>query len=72
MHHFIVISLKGLSIVFIHIRCESKSNLYGTRDASICVKGPGYVSAHNIILPPSVEIVDNIQHIAKLIEPINL
>ncbi|RYQ84043.1 hypothetical protein Ahy_B10g102923 isoform B [Arachis hypogaea] len=43
-----------------------RSNLYGTRDASICIKGPGYVTAQDIILPPSVEIVDNTQHIANL------
>nr|YP_010333953.1 RNA polymerase alpha subunit [Malus baccata var. xiaojinensis]UNH87633.1 RNA polymerase alpha subunit [Malus baccata var. xiaojinensis]UNH88644.1 RNA polymerase alpha subunit [Malus baccata var. xiaojinensis]UNH89917.1 RNA polymerase alpha subunit [Malus baccata var. xiaojinensis] len=49
-----------------------KSNLYGTRNASICVKGPGYVTAQDIILPPSVEIVDNTQYIANLTEPINL
>nr|YP_009439923.1 RNA polymerase alpha subunit [Gynostemma caulopterum]ATG86747.1 RNA polymerase alpha subunit [Gynostemma caulopterum] len=49
-----------------------RSNLYGTRDASICVKGPGYVTAQDIILPPSVEIVDNTQHIANLTGPINL
>nr|YP_009538924.1 RNA polymerase alpha subunit [Caragana rosea var. rosea]YP_010831433.1 RNA polymerase alpha subunit [Caragana rosea]ATQ37520.1 RNA polymerase alpha subunit [Caragana rosea var. rosea]WFG49729.1 RNA polymerase alpha subunit [Caragana rosea]WFG49882.1 RNA polymerase alpha subunit [Caragana rosea] len=49
-----------------------RSNLYGTRDASICFKGPGYVTAQDIILPPSVEIVDNRQHIAKLTEPIHL
>ncbi|KAL4394143.1 hypothetical protein AHAS_Ahas02G0122500 [Arachis hypogaea] len=49
-----------------------RSNLYGTRDASICIKGPGYVTALDIILPPSVEIVDNTQHIANIIEPINL
>nr|YP_009659188.1 RNA polymerase alpha subunit [Antiaris toxicaria]QCQ82406.1 RNA polymerase alpha subunit [Antiaris toxicaria] len=49
-----------------------RSNLYGTRDASICVKGPRYVTAQDIILPPSVEIVDNTQHIAKLTEPITL
>nr|YP_009353260.1 RNA polymerase alpha subunit [Passiflora edulis]YP_010023614.1 RNA polymerase alpha subunit [Passiflora caerulea]QVL28923.1 RNA polymerase alpha subunit [Passiflora edulis f. flavicarpa]APL97579.1 RNA polymerase alpha subunit [Passiflora edulis]AXB37613.1 RNA polymerase alpha subunit [Passiflora edulis]QNZ92556.1 RNA polymerase alpha subunit [Passiflora edulis]QOP62963.1 RNA polymerase alpha subunit [Passiflora caerulea] len=49
-----------------------KSNLYGTRDASICVKGPGYVTAQDIILPPSVEILDNTQHIASLREPIDL
>nr|QWZ46553.1 RNA polymerase alpha subunit [Guibourtia ehie]QWZ46634.1 RNA polymerase alpha subunit [Guibourtia tessmannii] len=49
-----------------------RSNLYGTRDASICVKGPGYVTAQDIILPPSVELVDNTQHIASLTEPINL
>nr|YP_009495642.1 RNA polymerase alpha subunit [Rubus takesimensis]YP_009528639.1 RNA polymerase alpha subunit [Rubus crataegifolius]YP_010408995.1 RNA polymerase alpha subunit [Rubus conduplicatus]UZC29342.1 RNA polymerase alpha subunit [Rubus trianthus]AWQ64373.1 RNA polymerase alpha subunit [Rubus takesimensis]AXU05652.1 RNA polymerase alpha subunit [Rubus crataegifolius]URH13234.1 RNA polymerase alpha subunit [Rubus conduplicatus] len=49
-----------------------RSHLYGTRNASICVKGPGYVTAQDIILPPSVEIVDNTQHIANLTEPINL
>lgn len=49
-----------------------RSNLYGTRDASICFKGPGSVTAQDIILPPSVEIVDNTQHIANLTEPINL
>nr|UDD74214.1 RNA polymerase alpha subunit [Discaria nitida] len=49
-----------------------RSNLYGTRDASICVKGPRYVTAQDIILPPSVEIVDNTQPVANLTEPINL
>nr|YP_009671412.1 RNA polymerase alpha subunit [Passiflora obovata]QCX30675.1 RNA polymerase alpha subunit [Passiflora obovata] len=49
-----------------------RSNLYGTRNASICVKGPGYVTAQDIILPPSVEILDNTQHIASLREPIDL
>nr|YP_010963261.1 RNA polymerase subunit alpha [Hypecoum erectum]BET06380.1 RNA polymerase subunit alpha [Hypecoum erectum] len=49
-----------------------RSNLYGIRDASICVKGPGYVTAQDIISPPSVEIVDSAQHIATLTEPIDL
>nr|ARC96451.1 RNA polymerase alpha subunit [Aruncus dioicus]QPC56107.1 RNA polymerase alpha subunit [Aruncus dioicus var. kamtschaticus]UBD08039.1 RNA polymerase alpha subunit [Aruncus aethusifolius]WAN80883.1 RNA polymerase alpha subunit [Aruncus sp. JP-2022a] len=49
-----------------------RSNLYGTCNASICVKGPEYITAQDIILPPSVEIVDNTQHIANLTEPINL
>nr|QBK50716.1 RNA polymerase alpha subunit [Urophysa rockii] len=49
-----------------------RSNLYGTRDASICVKGPGYVTAKDIISPPSVEIVDTTQHIASLTEPVDL
>lgn len=49
-----------------------RSNLYGTRGASIFFKGPGYVTAQDIILPPSVEIVDDTQHIANLTEPINL
>nr|YP_010975771.1 RNA polymerase alpha subunit [Mangifera cochinchinensis]WNX93095.1 RNA polymerase alpha subunit [Mangifera cochinchinensis] len=49
-----------------------RSNMYGTRDALICVKGTGYVTAQDILLPPSVEIVDNTQHIASLTEPIDL
>nr|QIQ26239.1 RNA polymerase alpha subunit [Harmsiopanax ingens] len=49
-----------------------RSNLYGTCDASICVRGPGYVTAQDIISPPYVEIVDNRQHIASLAEPIDL
>jgi DNA-directed RNA polymerase subunit alpha len=49
-----------------------KSNLYGTHNASICFMGPGSVTAQDIILPPSVEIVDNTQHIASLTEPIDL
>uniref|UniRef100_A0A1D1Y5L3 DNA-directed RNA polymerase n=1 Tax=Anthurium amnicola TaxID=1678845 RepID=A0A1D1Y5L3_9ARAE len=49
-----------------------RSNLYGTRDASICVKGLRYITAQDIILPPSVEIIDTTQHIATLTEPLNL
>ncbi|PPD66783.1 hypothetical protein GOBAR_DD36344 [Gossypium barbadense] len=49
-----------------------RGNLYGTRNAFICAKGPGYVTAQDIILPPSVEIVDNTQHVANLTEPIDL
>nr|YP_010940011.1 RNA polymerase alpha subunit [Monstera deliciosa]WLN31423.1 RNA polymerase alpha subunit [Monstera deliciosa] len=49
-----------------------RSSLYGTRDASICVKGPRYITAQDIILPPSVEIVDTTQHIATLTEPLDL
>nr|YP_010629318.1 RNA polymerase alpha subunit [Begonia karwinskyana]WBN96264.1 RNA polymerase alpha subunit [Begonia karwinskyana] len=48
-----------------------RSNLYGSGGAYIYVKGPGYVTAQDIILPPSVEIIDNMQYIAKLTEPIN-
>lgn len=48
-----------------------RSNLYGTCEACICVRGPGYVTAQDIILPPYVEIVDNTQHIASLTEPIH-
>nr|YP_010536764.1 RNA polymerase alpha subunit [Tetraena simplex]UYC29942.1 RNA polymerase alpha subunit [Tetraena simplex] len=49
-----------------------RSNLYGIHDASICVKGPGYVTAKDIIVPRSVEIIDNTQHIANLTEAIDL
>nr|YP_010987225.1 RNA polymerase alpha subunit [Krascheninnikovia ceratoides]WOL38682.1 RNA polymerase alpha subunit [Krascheninnikovia ceratoides] len=49
-----------------------RSNLYGTCEASICVKGPKCITAQDIILPPYVEIVDNTQHIASLTEPIDL
>ncbi|KAB2069029.1 hypothetical protein ES319_A08G070100v1 [Gossypium barbadense] len=49
-----------------------RGNLYGTRNAFICAKGPGYVTAQDIILPPSVEIVDNTQHVANLTKPIDL
>uniref|UniRef100_A0A453QYJ9 DNA-directed RNA polymerase insert domain-containing protein n=1 Tax=Aegilops tauschii subsp. strangulata TaxID=200361 RepID=A0A453QYJ9_AEGTS len=48
-----------------------RSNLYGVRDASICVKGPRYITAQDIILPPSVEIVDTAQPIANLTELID-
>ncbi|KAI5649950.1 hypothetical protein M9H77_35955 [Catharanthus roseus] len=49
-----------------------RSNLYRTCDASICVRGPGYVTAQDIVLPPYEEIVDNTQHIASLMEQIDL
>uniref|UniRef100_UPI0030FE720D RNA polymerase alpha subunit n=1 Tax=Verhuellia lunaria TaxID=447313 RepID=UPI0030FE720D len=49
-----------------------RSYLYGTLDASICARGPRYVTAQDIILPPSVEIVDATQHIANLTEPVDL
>lgn len=61
--HEILINLKEIVL---------RSNLYGIRDASICVRGPKYITAQDIILPPSVEIVDTTQHIANLTEPIDL
>ncbi|KAK9142958.1 hypothetical protein Syun_012358 [Stephania yunnanensis] len=48
-----------------------QSNLYGIRDASIYFKVSRRVIALDIIPPPSVEIVDTIQHIATLTEPIS-
>nr|ATL62800.1 RNA polymerase alpha subunit [Lasianthus sp. Kainulaninen et al. 17] len=61
--HEILMNLK--EIVF-------RSNLYGPCDASICVTGPRYVTAQDIVLPPYVEIVDHAQYIASLVEPIDL
>lgn len=49
-----------------------RSDLYGTLNASICVRGPRHVTAQDIISPPSVEIVDTTQHIAVLTEPVDL
>nr|YP_010233838.1 RNA polymerase alpha subunit [Impatiens uliginosa]QTA71497.1 RNA polymerase alpha subunit [Impatiens uliginosa] len=60
--HEILLNLKEIVL---------RSNLYGTCDASICVKGPGYVTSQDIILPPYVKIVDNTQHIASLTEPMD-
>nr|ARI46825.1 RNA polymerase alpha subunit [Olax imbricata] len=48
-----------------------RSNLYGTCNTSICVRGPKYITAQDIISPPFVEIVDNTQYIANVIEPID-
>nr|YP_010407265.1 RNA polymerase alpha subunit [Spiranthes sinensis]URF20155.1 RNA polymerase alpha subunit [Spiranthes sinensis] len=61
--HEILINLKEIVL---------RSNLYGVRAASICVRGPKYITAQDIISPPSVEIVDTTQHIANLKEPIDL
>nr|YP_010120605.1 RNA polymerase alpha subunit [Iris laevigata]QRC77134.1 RNA polymerase alpha subunit [Iris laevigata] len=61
--HEILINLKEIVL---------RSNLHGVRDASIFVRGPRYVTAQDIISPPSVEIVDTTQHIANLTEPIDL
>nr|UDZ61099.1 RNA polymerase alpha subunit [Limnocharis flava] len=49
-----------------------RSNLYGVRNAFICVKGPKCVTAQDIISPRSVKIVDTTQHIANLTEPVDL
>ncbi|KAG4135083.1 hypothetical protein ERO13_D08G194628v2 [Gossypium hirsutum] len=49
-----------------------RGNFFGTRNAFICAKGPGYVTAQDIILPPSMETVDNTQHVANLTKPIDL
>nr|YP_009748272.1 RNA polymerase subunit alpha [Pogonia japonica]QII89952.1 RNA polymerase subunit alpha [Pogonia japonica] len=61
--HEILINLKAIVL---------KSNLNGVRSASISVRGPKYITAKDIISPPSVEIVDMTQPIATLTEPIDL
>jgi DNA-directed RNA polymerase alpha subunit len=38
---------------------------------SICVKSPRYITDQDIILPPSVEIVDMTQPITNLREPVD-
>nr|YP_010473709.1 RNA polymerase alpha subunit [Eriocaulon sp. LE23]UVH67497.1 RNA polymerase alpha subunit [Eriocaulon sp. LE23] len=61
--HEILLNLKEIVL---------KSNLYGVSDASICVRGPRCVTAQDIILPSSVQMVDTTQYIANLTEPIDL
>nr|YP_010280473.1 RNA polymerase alpha subunit [Patrinia monandra]UKG23305.1 RNA polymerase alpha subunit [Patrinia monandra] len=48
-----------------------RSTLYGTCDASICVRGPGEITAQDIVAPPYVEIIDNTQHIGTLTIPMD-
>jgi DNA-directed RNA polymerase subunit alpha len=47
-----------------------RSDSYGIRGASICIVGPRNVTAQDIILPPSVKIIDTTQHIARLTKSI--
>nr|AGE93229.1 RNA polymerase alpha subunit [Calectasia narragara] len=61
--HEILINLKEIVL---------RSNLYGVINASICVRGPKYVTAQDIISPPFVKIVDTTQYIANLTESIDL
>nr|YP_010290317.1 RNA polymerase alpha subunit [Anarthria humilis]YP_010290328.1 RNA polymerase alpha subunit [Anarthria humilis]ULQ64083.1 RNA polymerase alpha subunit [Anarthria humilis]ULQ64094.1 RNA polymerase alpha subunit [Anarthria humilis] len=49
-----------------------RNHLDGVREASICLKGPRCVTAQDIILPPSMAVVDTTQYIASVIKPINL
>nr|YP_009694817.1 RNA polymerase alpha subunit [Ephedra sinica]YP_010207364.1 RNA polymerase alpha subunit [Ephedra przewalskii]YP_010452541.1 RNA polymerase alpha subunit [Ephedra distachya]YP_010453075.1 RNA polymerase alpha subunit [Ephedra lomatolepis]YP_010453209.1 RNA polymerase alpha subunit [Ephedra milleri]YP_010453410.1 RNA polymerase alpha subunit [Ephedra pachyclada]YP_010453611.1 RNA polymerase alpha subunit [Ephedra somalensis]YP_010453812.1 RNA polymerase alpha subunit [Ephedra transitoria] len=43
-----------------------RSELYGIHEASICTVGPKNVTAQDIILPSSIQIIDDTQHIASL------
>nr|YP_010426700.1 RNA polymerase alpha subunit [Cupressus duclouxiana]USN89478.1 RNA polymerase alpha subunit [Cupressus duclouxiana] len=49
-----------------------QSDAYGIREGSIYVAGPKEVTAGDIILPPSVRIIDTTQHIASINKPIIL
>nr|YP_009863086.1 RNA polymerase alpha subunit [Anthoceros agrestis]QKD76541.1 RNA polymerase alpha subunit [Anthoceros agrestis] len=43
-----------------------KSNSYKTQEASISILGPKRVTAEDIVLPSSVEVIDATQHIATI------
>nr|AEX99449.1 RNA polymerase alpha subunit [Taxus mairei] len=49
-----------------------RSDAYGIREGSIHIVGPKKVTAQDIILPPSVRVIDTTQHIASLNKSINL
>nr|YP_009758714.1 RNA polymerase alpha subunit [Calocedrus rupestris]AQM38854.1 RNA polymerase alpha subunit [Calocedrus formosana]AQM38925.1 RNA polymerase alpha subunit [Calocedrus macrolepis]QIN90532.1 RNA polymerase alpha subunit [Calocedrus rupestris] len=49
-----------------------RSDAYGIREGSIHVVGPKKVTAEDIILPPSVRIIDTTQHIANINKSITL
>nr|YP_010192290.1 RNA polymerase alpha subunit [Athrotaxis cupressoides]QZN07952.1 RNA polymerase alpha subunit [Athrotaxis cupressoides] len=49
-----------------------RSDAYGIREGSIHVVGPKKVTAQDIMLPPSVRIIDATQHIANINKSITL
>nr|QYB21943.1 RNA polymerase alpha subunit [Papuacedrus papuana] len=49
-----------------------RSDAYGIREGSIHVVGPKKVTAQDIMLPPSVRIIDTTQHIANINKSITL
>ena len=61
--HEILLNLKAIVL---------QSDAYGIREGSIYVVGPKEVTAGDIILPPSVRIIDTTQHIASINEPLIL
>ncbi|KAA3469683.1 RNA polymerase alpha subunit [Gossypium australe] len=65
-------NLRNTTRIFYHSKNCIERELYGTRNTFICAKGPEYVTAQDIILRPSMEIIDNTQHVASLTEPIDL
>nr|YP_009240141.1 RNA polymerase alpha chain [Sciadopitys verticillata]AMO00760.1 RNA polymerase alpha chain [Sciadopitys verticillata]BAK86737.1 RNA polymerase alpha chain [Sciadopitys verticillata]BAW34560.1 RNA polymerase alpha chain [Sciadopitys verticillata]BCK60729.1 RNA polymerase alpha chain [Sciadopitys verticillata] len=49
-----------------------RSDVYGIREGSIHIIGPKKVTTQDIILPPSVRIIDTTQHIANIKNSITL
>nr|YP_009059772.1 RNA polymerase alpha chain [Amentotaxus formosana]UPV69850.1 RNA polymerase alpha subunit [Amentotaxus formosana]BAP47762.1 RNA polymerase alpha chain [Amentotaxus formosana] len=49
-----------------------RSDVYGIREGYIHIVGPKKVTAQDIILPPSVRIIDTTQHIANISKKISL
>nr|QYB21107.1 RNA polymerase alpha subunit [Austrotaxus spicata] len=49
-----------------------RSDAYGIREGSIHIVGPKKVTAQDIILPPSVRVIDTTQHIANINKSITL
>lgn len=61
--HDILINLKEIVL---------KSNSSETQKAFISILGPKKITAQDIILPPSVKIIDTTQYIATITKPIHL
>eukprot|EP01018_Ginkgo_biloba_P003003 Gb_36750 [translate_table: standard] len=69
--YFVIMGIEeSLHDISINLRCILKSDPCGIREASIYSIGPKDVIAQEIILPPSVRIIDTTQHIASLKESI--
>nr|YP_010623707.1 RNA polymerase alpha subunit [Annona mucosa]YP_010623758.1 RNA polymerase alpha subunit [Annona mucosa]WBF97764.1 RNA polymerase alpha subunit [Annona mucosa]WBF97815.1 RNA polymerase alpha subunit [Annona mucosa] len=47
-------------------------NINGIHNGIICVRGPGRVTAQDILLSPPLEVVNSSQHIATLTEPVDV
>nr|YP_009252510.1 RNA polymerase alpha subunit [Annona cherimola]YP_009252561.1 RNA polymerase alpha subunit [Annona cherimola]YP_010623824.1 RNA polymerase alpha subunit [Annona squamosa]YP_010623875.1 RNA polymerase alpha subunit [Annona squamosa]YP_010623940.1 RNA polymerase alpha subunit [Annona x atemoya]YP_010623991.1 RNA polymerase alpha subunit [Annona x atemoya]WBF97993.1 RNA polymerase alpha subunit [Annona reticulata]ANA56599.1 RNA polymerase alpha subunit [Annona cherimola]ANA56650.1 RNA polym len=61
--HEIVQNLRG--VVF-------TGNISGIHNGVICVRGPGYITAQDILLSPPLEVVNSSRHIATLTEPVDV
>ena len=47
-------------------------NINGIHNGIICVRGPGCVTAQDILLSPPLKVVNSSQHIATLTEPVDV